>query len=74
MKKIYLIEHYIILKSGAWTLKNNWRVGLYDKRKAVTYIKRKGYCYNRKEKAYVLESDPVESCYNYAIVIKSYEA
>lgn len=74
MKKIYLFEFYVILQDGSWTLKNNIRLGLYDKRKKLTYLKRKGYIYDRKEKAYILKSDPFESCYNYAVVVKSYDA
>ena len=74
MKKIYLFEFYVILQDGSWTLKDYTRLGLYDKRKRLSYLKRKGYVYNRKEKAYILESDPFDSCYNYAVVVKSYEA
>ena len=55
-------------------LKDYIRLGLYDKRKKLADLKRKGYVYNRKEKAYILESDPFDSCYNYAVVVKSYEA
>lgn len=73
MKKIYLFEFYVILQDGSWTLKDYIRLDLYDKRKRLAYLKRKGYAYNRKEKAYILESDPVESCYDYAVVVKSYE-
>ena len=57
MKKIYLFEFYVILQDGSWTLKDYTRLGLYDKRKMLSYLKRKGYAYNRKEKAYILESD-----------------
>ena len=74
MKKIYLFEFYVILQDGSWTLKDYTRLGLYDKRKMLSYLKRKEYVYNRKEKAYILESDPFDSCYNYAVVVKSYEA
>ena len=74
MKKIYLFEFYVILQDGSWTLKDYTRLGLYDKRNMLSYLKRKGYVYNRKEKAYILESDPFDSCYNYAVVVKSYEA
>ena len=74
MKKIYLFEFYVILQDGSWTLKDYTRLGLYDKRKMLSYLKRKGYVYNRKEKAYILESDPFDSCYNYAVVVKSSEA
>mgnify|MGYP000106490864 CR=1 FL=1 len=74
MKKIYLFEFYVILQDGSWTLKDNIRFSLYDKRKKLADLKRKGYIYDRIEKAYILKSDPFESCYNYAVVIKSYEA
>ena len=74
MKKIYLFEFYVILQDGSWTLKNNIRLGLYDKRKKLADLKRKGYIYDRKEKAYILKSDHFESCYNYAVVVKSYDA
>lgn len=74
MKKIYLFEFYVILQDGSWTLKNNIRLGLYDKRKKLADLKRKGYTYDRKEKAYILKSDPFESCYDYACVVTSYEA
>ena len=74
MKKIYLFEFYIIFQDGTWSLKKNIRLGLYDKRKRLADLKRKGYIYDRKEKAYILKSDPIVSCYNYAVVVKSYEA
>lgn len=74
MKKIYLFEFYVILHDGSWTLKNNIRLGLYYKRKKLADLKRKGYTYDRKEKAYILKSDPFESCYDYACVVTSYEA
>ena len=73
MKKIYLFEFYVILHDGSWTLKNNIRLGLYDKRKKLADLKRKGYTYDHKKKAYILKGDPVESCYDYACVITSYE-
>ena len=73
MKKIYLFEFYVILHDGSWTLKNNIRLGLYDKRKKLADLKRKGYTYDHKEKAYILKGDPVESCYDYACVITSCE-
>lgn len=74
MKKIYLFEFYVILQDGFWTMKDNIRLGLYDKRKKLADLKRKGYTYDRKEKVYILKSDPNRSCYNYAVVVKSYEA
>lgn len=55
-----------------WSLTNNYRLTEYDKRKQLAELKSKGYKYSRKEKAYILESDPVESVYNYAVVVKKY--
>ena len=71
MKAIYLFEHYVIV-NNTWSLTNNYRLTEYDKRKQLAELKRKGYKYDRKEKAYILESDPVESVYNYAVVVKKY--
>lgn len=72
MKKRFLFEHYIIVNNNTWSLTNNYRLTEYDKRKQLARLKCKGYKYNRKEKAYILESDPVESVYNYAVVVKKY--
>lgn len=72
MTQIFLFEHYVIVNNNTWSLINNYRLTEYDKRKQLTELKRKGYKYNRKEKAYILESDPVESVYNYAVVVKKY--
>lgn len=72
MKAIYLFEHYVIVNNNTWSLTNNYRLTEYDKRKQLAELKRKGYKYDRKEKAYILESDPVESVYNYAVVVKKY--
>lgn len=72
MKAIFLFEHYIIVNNNTWSLINNYRLTEYDKRKQLAELKRKGYKYNREEKAYILESDPVESVYNYAVVVKKY--
>ena len=71
MKKIFLFEHYVIV-NNTWSLTNNYRLTEYDKRKQLAELKRKGYKYDRKEKAYILKSDPVESVYNYAVVVKKY--
>lgn len=72
MKAIFLFEHYVIVNNSNWSLTKNYRLTEYDKRKQLAELKRKGYKYNRKEKAYILESDPVESVYNYAVVVKKY--
>ena len=72
MKAIYLFEHYVIVNNNTWSLTNNYRLTEYDKRKQLAELKRKGYKYDRNEKAYILESEPVESVYNYAVVVKKY--
>lgn len=72
MTQIFLFEHYVIVNNNTWSLINNYRLTEYDKRKQLSELKRKGYKYDRKEKAYILESDPVESVYNYAVVVKKY--
>lgn len=71
-KVIFLFEHYIIKVDGTWCLMKNYRYNEYDKRKQLMELKRQGYKYNRKQKAYILESEPVESVYNYSVVIKKY--
>lgn len=72
MKAIFLFEHYVIVNNRNWSLTKNYRLTEYDKRKQLAELKRKGYKYDRKEKAYILEADPVESVYNYAVVVKKY--
>lgn len=71
MKEIFLFEHYVIV-NNTWSLTKNYRLTEYDKRKQLADLKRKGYEYDRKEKAYILEPDPVESVYKYAVVVKKY--
>ena len=71
MKEIFLFEHYVIV-NNTWSLTKNYRLTEYDKRKQLADLKQKGYEYDRKEKAYILESDPVESVYKYAVVVKKY--
>ena len=71
MKEIFLFEHYVIV-NNTWSLTKNYRLTEYDKRKQLADLKRKGYEYDRKEKAYILESDTVESVYKYAVVVKKY--
>lgn len=73
MKKIYLIERYIIIrKTGTWTLKNSYRTDVREKNRIIKYAKNEGYKYDRKEKSYILSCDPVESSYDYAIIVTSY--
>lgn len=71
MTQIFLFEHYVIA-NNTWSLTKNYRLTEYDKRKQLADLKRKGYEYDRKEKAYILEPDPVESVYKYAVVVKKY--
>lgn len=71
MKEIFLFEHYVIV-NNTWSLTKNYRLTEYDKRKQLADLKRKGYEYDRKEKAYILELNPVESVYKYAVVVKKY--
>lgn len=71
MKGIFLFEHYVIV-NNTWSLTKNYRLTEYDKRKQLADLKRKGYEYDRKEKAYILEPNPVESVYKYAVVVKKY--
>ena len=71
MKEIFLFEHYVIV-NNTWSLTKNYRLTEYDKRKQLADLKRKGYEYDRKEKAYILEPDPVESVYKDAVVVKKY--
>lgn len=71
MKEIFLFEHYVIV-NNTWSLTKNYRLTEYDKRKQLADLKRKGYEYDRKEKAYILEPGPVESVYKYAVVVKKY--
>lgn len=71
MKEIFLFEHYVIV-NNTWSLTKNYRLTEYDKRKQLADLKRKGYEYDRKEKAYILEPNPVESVYKYAVVVKKY--
>lgn len=73
MKKIYCIERYVIShKTGVWTLTSNFRFDYREKNRFIKEKKNRGYEYNRKEKAYILQCAPVESCYNRAIVVRSY--
>ena len=72
MTQIFLFEHYVIVNNNTWSLINNYRLTEYDKRKQLADLKRKGYEYDRKEKAYILEPEPVESVYKYAVVVKKY--
>lgn len=73
MKTIYLIERYVINhKTGAWTLTSTSRFFYREKKLFIKDAKNQGYEYNHKEKAYILQCDPVESCYDRAILVKSY--
>ena len=73
MKSIYSIERYVINhKTGVWTLTSNIRFDNREKNRFIKDNKNRGYEYDRKEKAYILQCDPVESCYDRAIVVKHY--
>lgn len=73
MRTMYLIEHYAInRKNGAWSLRGYSRVDYRVKNLVMKSVKKQGYQYNRSEKAYILETDPVEFCADKAITVKSY--
>lgn len=72
MRHFFLFEQYIIKKNGTWCLVNNYRLTEYDKRKQLADMKRKGYHYDRGEKAYMKSPDPVESVYRYAVTVTRY--
>lgn len=73
MKKVYLFEVYKITGKGVWTLTANYRLLANDKKKKLAELKNKGYRYDRKEKAYILEPDPTESVCKTAVCVSSYE-
>lgn len=73
MRTMYLIEHYDInRKNGAWSLIGCSRVAYRVKNLVMKSVRKQGYRYNRSEKAYILEMDPVESCVDKAVTVKSY--
>ncbi len=73
MRTMYLIEHYAInRKNGVWSLIGYSRVDYRVKNLVMKSVKKQGYQYNRGEKAYILETDPVEFCADKAITVKSY--
>lgn len=73
MRTMYLIEHYAInRKNGVWSLIGYSRVDYRVKNLVMKSVKKQGYQYNRSEKAYILETDPVEFSADKAITVKSY--
>lgn len=73
MKTMYLIEHYSInRKNGVWSLTSCSRVDYREKNLVMKSLKEQGYQYDRSEKAYILETDPVEFCADKAVTVKSY--
>lgn len=73
MKIMYLIEHYTInRKNGVWSLTSYSRVDYREKNLVMKSVKEQGYQYDRSEKAYILETDPVEFCADKAVTVKSY--
>lgn len=73
MRTMYLIEHYDInRKNGAWSLIGFSRVDYRVKNLVMKSVRKQGYRYDRSEKAYILEMDPVESCADKAVTVKSY--
>lgn len=73
MRTMYLIEHYAInRKNGAWSLIGYSRVDYREKNLVMKSVKNQGYQYDRRDKAYILKTDPVEFCADKAITVKSY--
>ena len=73
MKSIYRIERYVINhKTGVWTLTSKIRFDSREKNRFIKDYKNRGYEYDRKEKAYILQYDSVDSFYDRAIVVKHY--
>lgn len=63
VRTMFLIEHYAInRKNGVWSLIGYSRVDDRVKNLVMKSVKKQGYQYNRGEKAYILETDPVEFC------------
>lgn len=57
MRTLFLIEEYAIRNDGVWTLISLLRNDEHYKRMVLADAKRKGYEYDRKEKAYILRQD-----------------
>ena len=73
MKIMYLIEHYAInRKNGVWSLTSYSRVDYREKNLVMKSVKKQGYQYDRSEKAYILETDPIGFCADKAVTVKSY--
>ena len=71
MGQRYLVQCYVVLDDGIWILKQTKRVDIYGKKYLLADIKRKGFVYNRFEKAYFLKHEI--SPYSYAVTIKGFK-
>ena len=70
---MFLIEVYVIYGNGTWSLIDTMRFDMYDKRKYITYAKKVGYKYNRKEKAYIAKAADTDGyTYDHAIQVTKY--
>lgn len=73
MRTIYLIKRYVInRRNDVWTLTSRLRVDYREKDFIMKSVKKQGYRYDRSEKAYILNTDPVESCFDRAVIVKAY--
>lgn len=73
MKTIYLIERYVInRKTEEWTEITHMRFDVRQKALFIKDVKNKGFEYNRKEKAYILRCNPIESLFDRALIIKPF--
>lgn len=71
MRKRYLVQCYVVLDDGIWVLKETKRVDINGKKYLLVDLKRKGYVYNRVEKAYFMKHEI--SPYSYAVTIKGFK-
>lgn len=71
MRKRYLVQCYVVLDDGTWVLKETKRVDINRKEFLLADMKRKGYVYNRFEKAYFMKHEI--SPYSYAVTINGFK-
>lgn len=71
MIRRYLFSCYVVLEDGVWVLKESKRVDINGKNSLLADMKRKGYVYNRVEKAYFMKHEI--SPYSYAVTIKGFK-
>lgn len=72
MRIMYLIEHHAInRKNGVRTYIGSACVDYREKNLVMKSVKNHGYQYNRSEKDYILKTDPVESCADKTVTVKS---